>query len=245
MIHPDFQQSFTISSVDADASYHCRPSALLACIQRAVTAQSVVVGTTKTDMLAKYGGFWMVLRLMIRLKRPILWNEQLTVRVIIRRPVAKRIYRDCDLYVGEEQVGDFTSLWVLADEHTHKPMFMEDIPDLPTENPPDAKDLTLSRLVFPQNMTLHDSRRLYYSDIDLNGHMNNTRYVDLAADAAELDLRPRGVFMQELQISYVGECRSGDLLRIYRGKENGGLYIHGVGDDGTPRFDCLIRMSEG
>ena len=87
------------------------------------------------------------------------------------------------------------------------------------------------------------SRRLYYSDTDINGHMGNTRYVDLAADAAELDLRPHGVFLREILISYVGECFSGETLNIYRGKENGQLYIHGTGEKGDDRFDCRIRMS--
>ncbi len=93
-------------------------------------------------------------------------------------------------------------------------------------------------------MAVHDRRRLYYSDTDLNGHMNNTRYVDLATDAAELDLRPRGVFMQEIWISYVGECYSGERLNLYRGRAGGLLYIHGSGLDGSARFDCVIQMSK-
>ena len=88
-----------------------------------------------------------------------------------------------------------------------------------------------------------DQRKLYYSDTDVNGHLNNTRYVDLACDAAELHLRPHGVFLQELEISYVDECFAGETISLYRGKKDGYLYIHGVGPDGSDRFDCKIKMS--
>ena len=110
-------------------------------------------------------------------------------------------------------------------------------------DPPTAKNIQLSRITFPESMELHDRRRLYYSDTDINGHINNTRYVDLASDAAELNLRPQGVFMQEILISYVNECFAGEEISLYRGKSEGRLYIHGVGPDGTDRFDCTIRMS--
>ena len=36
---------------------------------------------------------------------------------------------------------------------------------------------------------------------------------------------------------------AGEQLNILRGKEDGALYIHGIGPDQTDRFDCKIRMS--
>ena len=185
----------------------------------------------------------MVLRIWVRLNRPVIWGETLTVRMTVRRPVGTRVYRDCDLYVGQEQVGEASTVWVLANRSTKRPIRLENLPELPAQDPSTAKDVTLSRIRFPDNMTLHDRRKLYYSDTDINGHINNTRYVDLAADAAELNLRPHGVFWQEIMISYVGECFSGETLQIYRGKADGQLYIHGVGPEGDDRFDCRLRMS--
>ena len=237
-----YSENFLISSTDTDASYECRPSALFVYLQKAITNHSQLVGTSRDDVLEKYNCYWMVLRIWVRLKRPIIWGETLTVRVTVRKPVGTRNYRDCDLYIGSEHVGEATTMWVLANHKTKRLIDLEHLPELPTENAPTAKDITLSRIVFPEHMELHDQRRLYYSDTDINGHINNTRYVDLACDAAELDKRPHGVFMQEILISYVNECFAGESLDIFRGKDNGQLYIHGgCGQD--DRFDCIIRMS--
>ena len=238
-----YEESFLISSTDTDASYACRPSSLFVYLQRVITEHSQQVGTARDDVLAKYNCYWMVLRIWVRLNRPVIWGETLTIRMTVRHPAGTRVYRDCDLFVGREQVGEASTVWVLANRSTKRPIRLEHLPELPGENPPGAKDVTLSRIQFPESMALHDTRRLYYSDTDINGHMGNTRYVDLAADAAELDLRPHGVFLREILISYVGECFSGETLNIYRGKENGQLYIHGTGEKGDDRFDCRIRMS--
>lgn len=238
-----YQQSFLVSSTDTDAVYECRPSALFVFLQKAITEHSQQIGTSRDDVLSKYNCYWMVLRSWVRLRRPIIWGETLTVRVTVRRPRGTRIYRDCDLYIGNEPVGEAATVWVLANRRTKRPIHLENLPEFPAQDPPGAKDITLSRIVFPDSMALHDQRKLYYSDTDINGHINNTKYVDLACDAAELNLRPQGVFMQEILISYINECFAGEQLQIYRGKADGQLYIHGVGPDGTDRFDCAIRMS--
>ena len=238
-----YSGQFLISSTDTDAAYECRPSALLVYLQRVITEHSQQVGTSRDDVLEKYNSYWMVLRIWVKLRRPIIWGETLTVRMTVRHPRGTRIYRDCDLFVGQEQVGEATTVWVLANRSTKRPIHLEHLPELPDADAPTAKDITLSRIQFPENMALHDRRKLYYSDTDINGHINNTRYVDLACDAAELNLRPHGVFMQEILISYVNECFAGEELQIYRGKADGRLYIHGMGPDGTDRFDCTIRMS--
>lgn len=238
-----YSEQFFISSTDTDASYACRPSALFVYLQRVITEHSQQAGTSRDDMLSKYNCYWMVLRIWVRLRRPVIWGETLTIRMTVRHPQGTRVYRDCDLFVGEEQVGEATTVWVLANRKTKRPILLEHLAELPAEDALTAKKITLSRIVFPEEMTLHDTRKLYYSDTDINGHINNTRYVDLACDAAELDLRPHGVFMQEMMISYVGECFAGETLRIYRGKADGKLFIHGVGPDGSDRFDCTIRMS--
>lgn len=236
-------ESFLITSTDTDASYACRPSALFAYIQQVITEQARLVDTARDDVLTKYNCYWMVLRIWVRLNRPVIWGETLTVRLTVRRPRGQRIYKDCDLYVGKEQVGEATSVWVLANRKTKKPINLEHLPEFPKADPDSAKDVTLSRIRFPAEMELHDLRKLYYSDTDINGHINNTRYVDLACDTAELNRRPYGVFMEEILMAYIGECFAGEELSIYRGKEDGRLYLHGVGPQGDDRFDCYIKMS--
>ena len=56
-----------------------------------------------------------------------------------------------------------------------------------------------------------------YSDTDVNGHVNNTRYADFACDAVELERLPENRFLAEMQIGYLAECRPGEVLDIQVG----------------------------
>ena len=238
-----YGMEYVVSSTDTDAAYEYRPSALFVLLQKAITTHAKLLGADRDDVLAKYNSYWMVLRIFVRLNRPIIWGEKVRCVATVRKPVGTRVYWDCDLYVGDTCVGEASTIWVLANRKTKRPMLLESMPELPTENPEGAKDITVARIRFPEEMSLQDQRKLYYSDTDINGHVSNIRYVDLACDAAELNLRPYGVFLQEITMSYVGECYAGEQLNILRGKEDGCIYIHGSGPDGSDRFDCKIKMS--
>ena len=203
---------YQVSSTDTDAAYEYRPSALFVLLQKAITTHAKNLGVDRDDVLSKYNCFWMVLRIFVHLNRPIIWGENVRCVAISRRPVGSRIYWDCNLYIGEECVGEAATIWVLANRKTKRPILLESLPELPTENPEGAKDITVSRIEFPSKMEIQDQRKLYYSDTDINGHISNIRYVDLACDAAELNLRPYGVFLQEITMSYVGECFAGEQL---------------------------------
>jgi acyl-CoA thioesterase FadM len=238
-----YEMKSVVASTDCDASYECKLSSLFNVIQRTTVGHANALKIGRDEALEKYHGAWMALRIRISLTRALKWGESLRTVASIRKPEEKRLYWDCDFYVGEEHVGESNTIWVLVDREAQKTMSLAPVAEFPQESPAGSKTIQLSRLTFPANMELYDTRQLYYSDTDINGHVNNARYVDLACDAAELHKRPQGVFLQEIQMSYIGECRAGEKLGLYRGKEDGFLYIHGVGPDQTDRFDCRIRMS--
>ena len=52
--------------------------------------------------------------------------------------------------------------------------------------------------------------KVLWSDIDRNGHMNNTRYADLAWDFLPVPLQGR--VPREVELHFAGESRQGDLL---------------------------------
>ena len=42
-----------------------------------------------------------------------------------------------------------------------------------------------------------------YSDTDINGHVNNTRYADFVCDALELENLSQDRFLSQMQIGYL------------------------------------------
>ena len=67
-----------------------------------------------------------------------------------------------------------------------------------------------------------------FSYVDLNGHMNNTRYFDLAEDF--LPPAAEGQALKELSVEYANEARMGDTISILRECADDAFYLSGETD---------------
>ena len=83
-------------------------------MQEAATQAAEHGGFGREVLLEQHNGFWMMTRVWVRLDRPLHWGEELTVHTWHRGGKSAVSYRDYDLYVGEEHVGEGVSAWVLA-----------------------------------------------------------------------------------------------------------------------------------
>ena len=80
-----------------------------------------------------------------------------------------------------------------------------------------------------------------YSDLDVNGHMNNTKYADVLMDALTAQ-ELEGRFVSELQLNYSQECKAGETMEVCRVLTENSCYIDGCSDDGKRRFEATIQF---
>ena len=100
--------------------------------------------------------------------------------------------------------------------------------------------MTLAKLHQPEGLRHKENRLMRYSDTDLNGHVNNTRYADFACDAVEEECMAEGTFLSEMQIGYLAECRPGEELRLLTGREGDVCFAQGMDESGKSRFEELL-----
>jgi medium-chain acyl-[acyl-carrier-protein] hydrolase len=119
---------------------------------------------------------------------------------------------------------DAVSLWVLIDEKTRSIVFPEDhgieIPETLT-----GFELPLPGRLRREETASSHSFTVPYSYVDLNGHMNNARYYDLAQDIMPEELRRRK--LASLSSEYIGEARLGDTLRAGCALSRDAFYVCG------------------
>ena len=179
-----YECEYTVDSRDIDPWYHCRPSGLMGMLQEAATQAACALHVSRDEMLERYNSFWMLARLWYRLDVPLSWGDTVHIRTWHRGGRGASTYRDFDLFVNGQPVGEAVSTWVLADAATHKLARMGRITEFQgTDGGPLCKERTLSRVRLPETMEHADSRAMHYSDTDVNGHVNNVRYVDFLCDA--------------------------------------------------------------
>lgn len=240
-----YEDTYLIDSRDVDPFNQCRPSALLGLLQEAATEAAVVLHVSREEMLARYNVFWMLSRIWYRLDRPLRWSERLTVRTWHRGGRGAAMYRDFDLLVDGEPVGEAVSIWVLADLDTRRLFRLSKVMEFEgTTGEELCKDKLLTKVRLPGDMALAERRALHYSDADINGHVNNAKYADFACDALHLETLGAGRFVSSLQVGFLAECRPGETLEIYTGAGEGGWYAHGADGAGKSRFDAHLTLGQ-
>lgn len=88
-------------------------------------------------------------------------------------------------------------------------------------------------------------RHVGYSDLDLNGHLNNARYLDYALDGIDPELL-RDQEIRAVEVDYLGEAFQGDELRILSEEahpDHGDCYVEvRLEPSGKTVFRCLFRL---
>lgn len=240
-----YETTVHIGAADAGPYLQCRPSGVLNLLQEAATEAACAFHASGPEMYEKYHALWMVTRMWYHLERSLLWDEEVTIRTWHRADRGAMLYRDFDLFVGEEPVGEAVSAWVLVDTDSRRLLKMSRVENVMTTGGEElCKERKLAKLRLPERLELVEERRFHYSDIDCNGHVNNVRYADLAADAVGLENLLNDHFVSELQIGYLRECKAGERVKIQVGTEENGRFVRGVDLDGESRFEAHLTLDE-
>ena len=140
--------------------------------------------------------------------------------------------RSFEIYKGDEVVAEANTIWALVSV-TDKKLLR--ISDVDFSNFEEEEPLTLdspARVRIPNELKLSlvGEYSVRYSDIDLNGHMNNTNYPDMLFNCIP---KPEAKLVKSFAISYVNEAKCGDNLKIYLAKSDGKYYMRSIHENGT------------
>ena len=130
-----------------------------------------------------------------------------------------------------------SAIWSVVDRVSRKMV-------IPTERGVDFPSLVTGlegrRPAAPVHLPVTESAefRVGPEVLDDNGHMNNTRYYDLAEGLLGTLGRPLDGAVTE----YVAEAREGDLLRLSWGGEDGRFYV--CGENKGPAFRMELRYRQ-
>ena len=84
-----------------------------------------------------------------------------------------------------ERLVEGCSMWVLSDLSTHS-MMGPNIPKISLPTPePEGTRLPRMTAICPAVHPQYASRRVLFSEVDINGHLTNTRYIDWIMDLAD------------------------------------------------------------
>lgn len=241
-----YEANFRIDSRHVDLFGYCRPSALFGFLQETATEAATEIHSSREEMLEKYNVFWVISKLRYTLRRPLRFGEILTVKTWHRGGKGAVMYREFDLSVGNKVIGQALTAWVLVDTTTHKLFRLSNATELQNTNGGSlCRSDELHKFQLPQDIQFTETRKLYYSNTDINGHINNCSYADFVCDVLELErlLTPQD-FVSLFQICYVVECKAGEVLSLYRAKDGDCYYVLGLGAGNDERFRAFLTLDK-
>lgn len=216
-------------------SYECAPDGKVTVanvcnyLQEAASINAEHLGFSKTNFDEDNLNItWVMTRMRVKLTRRPKWNEEVKV-FTFPRP-ARRIvaWRDFILSDAEgNEIGRASTEWMMINMTTRRPVA---IPEFVTtcanhlREPVFAEPLgfKLPADAFePAQGTMHEARSTYTitaapSDIDLNGHVNNVRYITWLFDAA--NSQPDAV---DFEIAFKGEVMVGTTVFVDTVEQSG------------------------
>jgi acyl-ACP thioesterase len=148
------------------------------------------------------------------------WNEEVTLRTWIRPPSPDGfLYRDYEIYLKDRKIGDCTSTFTVMDQTTRK-IAMQDWSEYSTIWRQDGHlSHKPEKILAPEPVEEVARFQVRNSDIDLNQHMNNTKYAQWILDAIPIDLLRAGIDLHAYEVNFLAECRVGDLVSLQKSKE--------------------------
>lgn len=227
IIQKEYILPLVVASYDVGADDRMRLSAVLRYQQEAGERHLAPAGMGWTDLMS-HGMAFVTSRWRTRIYRLPSMGEAVTLTTWHRDRKGPRFFRCYEWRDGEgnlliEGVMQFALVSVTDHRLLRGNEFdVFGVADQPTRTVA-CGDPT--RWTLP-TLTTADTYTVRRSDIDRNGHMNNTRYADLLTDMLSTDA------VAELELQFAGECRLGDVI-VLGVAETDAVYVGGSTQRGT------------
>jgi len=222
-----FKKEFTVQHIHLDALGRVKPSVMLHFIMRTVSAQCTQLGVSWDD-IRPLGLIWVVGRSHLRIYRAPRLNEKLIVETW-PMPATRSAFPRAAVVKSEtgEVLYRCTTLWALVNKTTRRLVL------------PEASGVTFPGCILGDELPVPNSfaaaplgeislRKVCFSELDLNGHMNNTKYLDWVNDLLPSGYHKEHPF-RDVNICYLSEALEGQTLTLSLNHlEDGSLQVDGL-----------------
>ena len=165
------------------------------------------------DTLAKRNLFWAVIRHRVQVTRLPVLGETITVETWPMPTTRSAFPRSTVAYDNKgNEVFRSISLWVLMDTQT-RAMVLSGKSGIELIGTLRGNELAPPSSILPKPLDNTICRRVGYTELDRNGHMNNTRYLDWIDDLLPSAFHAEHP-VREFTICYLSEAREGQKIDL-------------------------------
>ncbi|MBE6763671.1 MAG: hypothetical protein E7553_04880 [Ruminococcaceae bacterium] len=238
-IRPMYEWHTQVATYDVGPDRLLTPSAQLR-LQQEAGERHFGEGGLNFEGVASFGMAFVVLQNNAVITRRPSIGEEIVIKTWSRNVKGMRFFR---CYRFEDSKGntliDSVASFALVDIHAHTllrptafPAQVEHHAEFAHGCPDPAK------IRLPEAMTVCGEHGVVLSELDFNGHLNNTRYADIVFDHLPADTASR---MTGFSITFSHEAKSGDRLIVSRAQTEDGTWVLSAQNGDQTCFTAEVR----
>ncbi len=212
-MEPLYVKEFEVSPVAVDQFGRLKTSRILAFLQEVAGDHSAILGTDQKALTDK-NLFWAVIRHRVQITRLPGSGEKLRLETW-PMPTTRTAYPRSTIAYDEAGNECFRSisLWILMDAGT-RAMVLPGKSGVEVAGLLRGCELQVPSSIVPKEMANVQTRTVRYTDLDINGHMNNCRYPDWVDDLLPGAFHARHE-IRELTLCYMSEVREKEDVSLH------------------------------
>ena len=253
---PHGSYMYTIRSTETDFQDKVHFQTLYSMLQEAAGENAEVYGWGSNTM-DQLNLCWVLVRMSVRMTMLPAWKDKMHIETWSRG--AEKLYVSRDFIIRDDsghEIGKASSVWIVLDKNTHKPVRPQTLLDMALRQSDETAVFSftspkLSPVYTGEYMSDHLNescllKHADFSDIDRNGHVNNSKYIAWCIDAYYKNFSKVNQnnipSIKGMDINYISELRFSDKINLFfTKKENNQNQIDGfVAETGKIAFSALL-----
>ena len=215
------KQNKKIEICEVDFANHYKIYHMFTTFAELATENGAKVGLWNDQMKGKYG--WVIAKQTLKLNEPIRVDDVVEFSTIIDNGSSAIFPRYYFIKKDGKEVANCSAVWTLLDLEKRRIVIpRREGLTVPVVNH-DIKLDTPKNIEYDFELSHMMTRQVLYSDVDLNRHMNNARYIEWALDLIDLDIH-KDHFINEVTIHYKKEILPLAHVELFMG-HNGNRYV--------------------
>jgi len=243
-----YRKKHTVQVSDVDFSRKLKLSTMFVYFQDMATEHAERLGVGR-DILQKDNLIWVLTSSRADIERYPVWNENIFIETWPLQPDKVNFERDFLVYDENNNIiARAVTNWVIIDISSRKlkrsKVINAEFPDAGRER---SIDCTLGRINANGDMTEAYRKTVGYSDIDMNEHLNNSKYLDYIMDCFSVEDH-KNYFTKSIEVNYIHEALPGETIILKKGiddEDGNTVYVEGInGGNNSAVFKSRLKVQE-
>ncbi|MBN2281048.1 MAG: acyl-[acyl-carrier-protein] thioesterase [Candidatus Marinimicrobia bacterium] len=207
-----YTQNYQINTTHVNSTKKLGLIGILGFLQDAASEHAEILGFGYDNMINK-NIFWVLFRQKLIMAKWPKWHDIITIRTWPKHFQGLYAFREFEILLDHKKIGECSTTWMILDGTTRKPMKSDFLNECINTTTDYTLDFVAEKINVSWEFPWSKSYEVRNSDIDLNNHVNNTKYAQWILDTIPFEYHKTHV-VKEFEINFTSETMLGDTINV-------------------------------